>query len=110
MLEISVDGGESVDAITETVGNGGIGIHIHDDAASPGETTLGPLPYFSEQPFQSGVDLFLPADPEGAGTITVTNLPRGDASRPQTLNVPPWPSSGHAISVIFTDWPVDGTT
>ena len=45
---ISVDGGEPVDAITDFVGNGTIGLHVHDDAATPGETTLGPLPYFSE--------------------------------------------------------------
>ena len=88
VLEISVDGGEPVDAITDFVGNGAIGLHIHDDAATPGETTLAPLPYFSEQPFQSGIDVFMPASPDGSGTITVTNLPRGDADRPQTLNVP----------------------
>ena len=71
------------------------------------ESTLGPLPYFAGQPFQSGIDVFLPSSPDGAGTITVTNLPRGDAGRPQTLNVPRWPSSGHAISVVFTDYPAD---
>ena len=47
--------------VTDFVGNGGIGIHIHDDAATPGESTLAALPYFSEQPFQSGVDVFMPA-------------------------------------------------
>lgn len=107
VLEISVDGGEPVDAITDFVGNGTIGLHLHDDAATPGESTLGPLPYFSEQPFQSGIDVSLSASPGGAGTITVTNLPRGDAERPQTLNVPNWPSDEHAVSVVFTDWAVD---
>ena len=38
--------------------------------------------------FQSGVDVFMPASPDGSGTITVTNLPRGcdeatDPDRPQ---------------------------
>jgi len=107
VLDISVDGGEPVDAITDFVGNGAIGLHIHDDAATPGETTLEPLPYFSEQPFQSGMDVFMPATADGSGTITVTNLPRGDAERPQVLNVPAWPSSEHATSVVFTDWAVD---
>ena len=51
--------------------------------------------------------MFLPATADGAGTITVTNIPRGDTARPQTLNVPTWPSSGHSISVVFTDHPVD---
>jgi pimeloyl-ACP methyl ester carboxylesterase len=108
ILEISTDGGKPANAVAEFVGNGGIGIHIHDDAATPGRTTLAALPYFSEQPFQSGVDVFMPASSRPDGTITVRNFPRGDTDRPQTLNVPNWPSSGHSISVVFTDYPVDG--
>ncbi len=106
-LSISTDGGEPVDALQPFVGNGTIGIHVHDDAATPGETTLVPLPYFSDQPFQSGVDVFMPASADGSGTITITNLPRGDADDPQMLNVPNWPSSTHSISVLFADHPVD---
>ena len=107
VLDISTDGGAVVNANPFYVGNGGIGIHIHDDVATPGVTSLEPLPYFSEQPFQSGVDVFMPASPDGTGTITITNIPRGDTSTAQTLNVPNWPSSTHAISVVFTDYPVD---
>lgn len=103
--------GEPVDVLAQESGNGSIGIHVHDDAATPGETTLGPLPYFSEQPFQKGVDVYLPAAREGRlDTITVTNVPRGDRSTPQTLNVPNWPSDRHAITVAFHDFPVDGVT
>lgn len=108
VLEVSVDGDDPTNALADFVGNRTIGIHIHDDAETPGDTTLEPLPYFSTQPFQSGVDVFLPAAEDGSGTITVTNIPRGDTDRPQTLNVPNWPSSTHAISVVFTDYPVDG--
>lgn len=107
VLTIATDGSEPVDVLPEFVGNGAIGLHFHDDASTPGETTLLPLPYFSEQPFQSGVDVLMPADPEGAGTITLTNSPRGDAARSQTLRVPNWPSSSHAISVVFADYPAD---
>jgi pimeloyl-ACP methyl ester carboxylesterase len=99
---------ETVNAMVEFIGNAAIGLHIHDDAATPGETTLAPLPYFSDQPFQSGVDVYLPAGrgrPDGV--ITVTNYPRGDRRRAQVLSVPNWPSSRHAISVVFTDYPVD---
>jgi pimeloyl-ACP methyl ester carboxylesterase len=113
VLEISTSGPgadeQPVDAIADFVGNGAIGLHLHDDAATPGETTLAALPYFSEQPFQSGVDVFMPASTsadEPDGTITVTNLPRGDTGRPQTVNVPNWPSSGHTISVMFADHPI----
>lgn len=86
-----------------------IGLHIHDATATPGETTLVPLRFLSEQPFQSGVDLFIPSSPDGSGSVRVTNLPRGDAESPQVLNVPRWTSDEHAISVVFSDWPVDGS-
>jgi pimeloyl-ACP methyl ester carboxylesterase len=98
---------ETVNAVVDFVENGAIALHLHDDAATPGETTLEPLPYFSDQPFQSGIDVFMPASSEGEGTITVVSVPRGDTDHPQTLNVPNWPSSGHTISVVFTDYPVD---
>lgn len=111
VLEVSTehaDGAEApVDVVTDFVGNGTIGLHLHDDAATPGESTLAPLPYFSEQPFQNGIDVFMPASEAGDGTITVTNLPRGDADRPQTLNVPNWPSSTHSISVMFAEHAAD---
>jgi pimeloyl-ACP methyl ester carboxylesterase len=98
---------EPVDVLGDFVGNGTIALHLHDGAAAPGESTLEPLDYFADQPFQSGVDVYLPASAAADGTITVTNLPRGDANRPQRLNVPTWPSSEHTISVVFADHPVD---
>jgi len=111
ILEISTrsrDGeGSPANAIVEFVGNGAIGLHIHDDAATPRQTSLAALPYFSDQPFQSGIDVFMPAADTADGTITVTNIPRGDTNKPQTINVPNWPSSGHSVSVVFTDYPVD---
>jgi pimeloyl-ACP methyl ester carboxylesterase len=116
VLEISTSGPGidegPINAIAGRMGNGTIGLHFHDDAATPGETTLAALPYFSTQPFQNGADVFMPASAPAAdgvpgGTITVTNIPRGDTDRPQTLNVPNWPSSLHSISVVFTDYPVD---
>jgi pimeloyl-ACP methyl ester carboxylesterase len=103
VLEVSTDGSEPVNAIVDFVGDGAIGLHLHDDDATPGETSFAALPYFAEQPFQSGIDVFMPASPEADGTITVTNHPRGDATRPQTFNVPNWPSSGHTISLMFAD-------
>jgi hypothetical protein len=106
VLEVSVDGGEPVDVLADFVGNGAIGLHLHDDAATPGETTLAALPYFATQPFQSGVDVYVPASEAADGIITVTNIPRGDTGRPQTFNVPNWPSSGHSVSLVFTDHPL----
>jgi pimeloyl-ACP methyl ester carboxylesterase len=99
-----------VNVIAGRMGNGTIGLHFHDDAATPGQSTLAALPYFSTQPFQNGADVYMPASASADapdGTITITNVPRGRTDRPQTLNVPNWPSSGHTISVVFTDYPVD---
>jgi hypothetical protein len=84
-----------------------IGIHIHDAAASPGNSTVEGLPWFTEQPFQTGVDVYMPAATPPNGTITVTNLPRGDRSKPQILNVPNWASSQHTIMVMFSDYAQD---
>src|SRR5690606_16749241 len=42
---------DEVDVLAEFVGNGAIGLHLHGAAATPGDSTLDPLPYFAEQPF-----------------------------------------------------------
>jgi pimeloyl-ACP methyl ester carboxylesterase len=82
-----------------------IALYIHDDAATPGQTTLKKLPYFPDQFFQTGIDVFMPAADPANGTITITNQPRGDAEKPQTINVPNWSSTSHVITVVFSDFP-----
>lgn len=97
-----------VNAITAAAGAANsIGIHIHDAAASPGNSSLAALPYFSSQSFQYGVDVFMPAADPPTGVITLRNLPRGDMSKPQVLNLPNWKSSAHFVSVVFSDSPQD---
>jgi pimeloyl-ACP methyl ester carboxylesterase len=96
-----------VNVISDFVGDGTLGLHIHDAEASPGETTGEPLPYFPDQPFQTGIDVYMPATDPPDGTITIRNLPRGDASRPQVIRVPNWASSGHRIGVLFNDYVFD---
>jgi pimeloyl-ACP methyl ester carboxylesterase len=53
--------------------------------------------------FLSGVDVFYPADADASGVISLTSQARGE-TRQQVLNVPNWPSSGHAIGVQLRDW------
>jgi hypothetical protein len=84
-----------------------IAIYIHDDAATPGETTREKLPWFPDQFFQTGIDVFMPAADSPNGVISLRNLPRGDADKPQTLNVPNWSSTNHAVMVMFSDFPQD---
>jgi pimeloyl-ACP methyl ester carboxylesterase len=91
--------------------NADIAIHIHDDTTTPGESTLGALAKFLEPScllctaFQTTADVFMPATDPPNGTITFKNAPRGDSSQPQVLNVPNWASSGHLISLMFSDYP-----
>ncbi|HKO94858.1 MAG TPA: hypothetical protein VJU61_27080, partial [Polyangiaceae bacterium] len=56
------------------------------------------------QPFQTGADVYMPAADPTDGVITLTSLPRGDASKPQVLSMPNWPSDKHTIMVYFNDY------
>lgn len=114
-LEIAETGQDPVDVLAPLRGgpcanspgggcDGTIGIHIHDDKATPGRTTSALLDAFKAQGFQSGVDVFLPADDPPTKTITVTNVPRGDRANVQTLASPNWPSSTDAITFEFNDY------
>jgi hypothetical protein len=82
-----------------------IGIHLHDDVATPKMTTLAGLPYFNSQPFQAGVDVYMPAADPPSGTVTIRATPRGYADKPQVLTLPNWISSSHTSSVLFADYP-----
>ena len=96
-----------VDALTKVTSNGVIGIHVHDAAASPGDSTLDLLPFFPTQAFQTGVDVFMPAAEPVDGTVSFVNAPRGDTSRLQTINTPNWRSSENRVTVTFNDFVQD---
>jgi pimeloyl-ACP methyl ester carboxylesterase len=97
----------AVDVLTKVTSNGVIGIHLHDAAASPGDSTLDLLPFFPTQAFQTGVDVFMPAAEPADGTVSFVNAPRGDTGRLQTLNIPNWRSSVHRATVTFNDFVQD---
>jgi hypothetical protein len=100
----------AVNVLSNISANNNLGIHVHDAAATPGQSTLGLLPFFPSQPFQTGVDVFMPASSPPDGTITFTNAPRGDASRVQVINTPNWPSSTNKMLVVFNDYVQDINT
>jgi pimeloyl-ACP methyl ester carboxylesterase len=101
-----------VNVVSARMENGAIAMHLHDDSGSPGESTLASLPNF-EKPecallcnaFQTNADVFMPAADPPNGTITVKNLPRGDASKPQILSIPNWASTDHLVTLMFSDYP-----
>ena len=111
-LEVSttIDGMvfDAGNVVTADLGEANTLVFLHDDVATPGETTLDPLVWFSEQPFQAGLDVFMPASDPPSGIITLTNLPRGDMSQPQTIHIPNWSSNEHEITAIFSDFPQPG--
>jgi pimeloyl-ACP methyl ester carboxylesterase len=88
-------------------GRNAIAIHLHDAAASPGDSTLSPLPYFSTAAFQYGMDVFIAAADPPTGTVVVKNIPRGDTARPQIVRTANWPSSAHRVAVGFSDFAQD---
>jgi hypothetical protein len=99
-----------VNALTKVTSNGVIGIHVHDAASSPGDSTLDLLPFFPTQPFQTGVDVFMPAADPPDGTVSFVNAPRGDPTRLQSINVPNWRSSTDRVTVTFNDFVQDINT
>ena len=100
----------TVDVLSKVTSNGIIGIHVHDAAESPGDSTLDLLPFFPTQAFQTGVDVFMPAGEPPAGTVSFVNAPRADTSRLQAINVPNWPSTTDRVTVTFNDFVQDINT
>jgi pimeloyl-ACP methyl ester carboxylesterase len=95
---------DPVDVLLPVTDNSRVVIHAHDDKATPTVSSLGLLPFFPMLPFQTGVDVFLPAAPRPNSTIRISNAPRGNSSRQQVINVPNWQSSRHQITVVFNDY------
>lgn len=56
------------------------------------------------QPFQTGVDLLIPASETPDGVDHDLNIPRGDTNKPQTIRIPNWASSKHTLTVLFDDF------
>ncbi|WP_289009174.1 alpha/beta fold hydrolase [uncultured Thermomonospora sp.] len=80
-----------------------IGIFAYD-AGRDGVTDLSaPIPSFFEQPFLTGVDVFIPASAAGR-PIPVVSRPRGGSGALDVLVVPALPSSKHRFTVQFDDY------
>jgi hypothetical protein len=75
------------------------------DAHLDGLTDLSaPIPAFFSQPFITGMDVYLPAAPNGAGTMSAVAQPRGGDGHVDMINVPNWPSTSHRITLQFNDY------
>jgi pimeloyl-ACP methyl ester carboxylesterase len=101
-IQITAPGQQPADVLRNVRGDV-IGLHLHDDQATPRVSSLSLLPWFSSQAFQNGVDVYMPAANPPNGTISIVNAPRGNTSNLQRVNVPNWPSDTDAIIVELND-------
>ena len=97
---------EAAEVLFPVTDNSRVAIHVHDVAATPAVSSLGLLPFFPTQPFQTGVDIFMPAATPPDGTIRIVNAHRGNTLRRdlQIINIPNWASTGDRVSVNFNDY------
>jgi len=80
-----------------------LGIHT-GDFGSDKVSTLLRSDYFYFLPFQTGVDIWMPATDPPDGTVTFTNVPGMFPMYPQTINVANWSSDKHRILVMFNSY------
>jgi pimeloyl-ACP methyl ester carboxylesterase len=86
-----------------------LAVFVYDEGPFPftppdGITDLGKgvLFPFNALTFLTAVDVAIPASPDGSGTVSVTDIPRGSGNATE-LNVPNWPSLTDRISLQFRD-------
>jgi hypothetical protein len=105
---LEINGTNVINAATSPISHRPIVIHAFDKS-SDGVTNLAePDALFFALPFQTGVDIYMPAHTPPNGTICLANAPRGDESKMQVVNVPNWESSVDRISVEFTAFVREG--
>jgi pimeloyl-ACP methyl ester carboxylesterase len=77
-----------------------LALHVHDLGIDKVSTLLR-SDFFYTQPFQTGVDIWMPATDPPDGTITFTNVPGKFPMFPQTINTANWSSDNHRVLVMF---------
>jgi len=102
--ELAIDGLNVLRPDTSPRSAVNLAVFLHDDG-DDGVTDLdkGVIFPFSFIGFLTGMDVFVPASPDGADTVAITEIARGGAR--EVINVPNWPSSEHRVSVQFWDHP-----
>lgn len=85
---------------------GGAGVNLavfifDDEGDNVTDFEKGELFPFNALTFLTGVDVFIPAEETGRGTVEITLVDRGESE--VQLNVPNWPSANNRVSVMFRD-------
>ena len=85
---------------------GPVAIFAYDEHVDRTSNVSTPIAYYYQQPFLTGVDLFIPGVTPPDGTVPVVLTPRGGGA-PQVVNVANWASESHRISIQFNDYRQD---
>jgi pimeloyl-ACP methyl ester carboxylesterase len=101
--QLVVDGTNVIVPATSPRAGVNLAVFVHDDGLD-GITDLGKgeLFPFNLLTFLTAVDVAIPASPDGSGTVSVVEEPRGSGEA-TLLNVPNWPSSTDAVTLQFRD-------
>jgi pimeloyl-ACP methyl ester carboxylesterase len=100
---LRINGQNVLNPRTSPLSNRTNGMLVYD-AGSDGVSDLSqPIPLLAGLPFQSGVDLFVPAARPAAGTVSVALRSRG-AGPLRTVNFPNRPSTTTQHLVMFNDF------
>ncbi|MEM0266470.1 MAG: pectin acetylesterase-family hydrolase [Archaeoglobaceae archaeon] len=78
------------------------GVWIYDKDSDKLSNLTAPIQYYYLQPFQTGVDFYIPASDPPSEAINITIESRGGGV--QTLKVPNWKSSEHRVILQFNDY------
>jgi hypothetical protein len=79
------------------------GVFVYDRGLDGESDTSAPDPVFSELPFLSGVDIFIPAARPPTGTVSVSLRSRG-SDPVRTLTFPNFPSTTDGAVLQFNDF------
>lgn len=96
---LQINGQEVLNAANAPRAKRTIGIFAFDAGADRTTDLSEPVQPFFDQPFMTGIDVYVPA----GRPVTVTVRPRGGNGKVDVLTVPGLPSSGHRMSLQFDD-------
>ena len=101
---LEIDGTNVINAATAPLSKRAIGVFAFDVGSDGVSNVAAPVPSLFSLPFITGVDQYIPAADPPDRTVSVVNVPRGDTTNPQVVNVPNWASSTQAVSIVFNDF------
>ncbi|MEW6268138.1 MAG: alpha/beta fold hydrolase [Thermodesulfobacteriota bacterium] len=104
---LQVNGANVINAATSPIDNRTIGLFVFDEGSDGVSELDAPISTIFGIPFLTGVDHYVPADPEGSGTTTVALKPRGRLASGRSVSFPSTASTAAAISVRLNDYDVE---